>query len=55
VLSLSLLYREHPLVVRISGSGVEVIAETGMRRPIEVACRDQVATLKPGSTVRFVD
>lgn len=53
VLELAIHYREHPLRLRISGSRVDVAAEEGLQRPVEVACHGEVAWLEPGSTVRF--
>jgi trehalose/maltose hydrolase-like predicted phosphorylase len=53
VLTLSVRYREHPLLLRISGPRVEVSAGAGLHRPVEVTCRGQTATLTPGSTLRF--
>ncbi|WP_027945541.1 glycoside hydrolase family 65 protein [Amycolatopsis taiwanensis] len=53
VLELSLRYREHPLVLRISENRVDVAAGAGMQRAIEIACRGQLARLHPGSTVHF--
>jgi trehalose/maltose hydrolase-like predicted phosphorylase len=53
VMEFSICYREHPLTLRIRGEGVEVQAGPGMHRPIEVACRGEVAELKPGSRVTF--
>lgn len=53
VLELSLYYREHPLLLRISDDQVDVAAGAGMQRPIEIACRGEIARLEPGSTVHF--
>jgi trehalose 6-phosphate phosphatase len=53
VLEFPIRYREHPLLLRISGPRVEVAADPGMHQPIEITCRDETVTLKPGSTVRF--
>ncbi|MEO3785511.1 glycosyl hydrolase family 65 protein [Actinocorallia sp. B10E7] len=52
-LTLPLRYREHPLLLRISGNRVDVTAGPGMQQPIEIECRGQTAELTPGSTVRF--
>ncbi|HEX5996588.1 MAG TPA: trehalose-phosphatase [Jiangellales bacterium] len=53
VLTLSIRYREHPLLPGISSPSVEVTAGAGLQRPIEMTCRGQAATLTPGSTIRF--
>lgn len=53
VLTLSIRYREHPLLLRISGPSVEVTAGAGLQRPIEITCRGKTATLAPGSTLQF--
>ncbi|MGQ4600791.1 trehalose-phosphatase [Nocardia sp. R6R-6] len=52
-LSFPMIYRGHRLGVRISGDGVEVSSEPGGSPPIEIICRDQVARLAPGDTVRL--
>ncbi|WP_425953426.1 glycoside hydrolase family 65 protein [Xylanimonas sp. McL0601] len=49
----SIRYRGQPLVVRMRGSHAEVTAGRGMWRPVQVACRDEVAELRPGSRVAF--
>jgi trehalose/maltose hydrolase-like predicted phosphorylase len=49
----SIRYRDQPLLVRMRGDHVEVAAGPGMRHPIQVDCRDEVAELMPGSQVRF--
>jgi trehalose 6-phosphate phosphatase len=53
VLELTIHYREHPLLLRITDHRVDVAAGAGMQRPIEIACRGQLARLDPGSTVHF--
>ena len=53
VLELSLHYREHPLLLRISDNRVDVTAGPGMQRPIEISCRGELARLDPASTVHF--
>jgi trehalose 6-phosphate phosphatase len=52
-LTFSIKYRDLPLSIRISADEVEVAAGPGARRSIEVGCRDEVALLDAGSTVRF--
>ncbi len=51
VLTFSIFYRGHRLLLRISGSQVAVSADEGGQPPIEIECRGQVVELKPGSTV----
>ncbi|MEE2032734.1 trehalose-phosphatase [Rhodococcus chondri] len=46
-------YRGHRLWLAVSGRQVEVSAEAGNQRPIEIMCRDQVVELQPGCTVRL--
>lgn len=53
VLRLSIRYREHPLLLEISGSRVEISAGTGLQQPVKVVCRGEEATLTSGSTVQF--
>ncbi len=53
VMEFSIRYRDQPLTLRIHGDGGEIQAGPGMQRPIEVACRGEVAELKPGSRVSF--
>ncbi len=52
-LELSVRYREHPLVLRISGHQVQVAAGHGMHRPMRISCRSETAVLHPGSTLEF--
>jgi trehalose 6-phosphate phosphatase len=53
MLELAVRYREHPLLLRISGDRVDVSAGSGMQHPVEIACREQITRLDPGSTVHF--
>jgi trehalose 6-phosphate phosphatase len=46
-------YRHQPLVVRVRGLRAEVAAGPGMWRPVQVACRGEMAELRPGSRVSF--
>ncbi|WP_281180009.1 trehalose-phosphatase [Nocardia amamiensis] len=52
-LSFPMVYRGHRLTVRVSGHGVEIGSDPGASGPIEITCRDQVARLAPGDTVRL--
>jgi alpha,alpha-trehalase len=52
-LTFSIQYRDLPLTINVSDTGVEVVAGPGMERPIEVGFRDEVAQLKAGSSVQF--
>lgn len=52
-LSFPMVYRGHRLTVRVSGEHVEVCSEPGGAPPIEVVCREQVARLSAGETVRM--
>ncbi|WP_280241128.1 trehalose-phosphatase [Nocardia abscessus] len=54
-LSFPMIYRGHRLTVRVSGQGVEVSSDPGASAPIEISCRDRIARLTPGETVRLVD
>ncbi len=46
-------YREHLLHLQISGVEVSVRSGAGSHPPIEIACRETVAELWPGSSVEF--
>ncbi|MGV9611679.1 trehalose-phosphatase [Nocardia xishanensis] len=52
-LTFPMIYRGHRLTVRVSGEGVEISSDPGPSPPIEIVCRDQVARLTPGGTVRL--
>ncbi len=52
-LSFPMIYRGHRLTVRVSGAGVQISSDPGASPPIEVTCRDQVARLAAGQTVRL--
>ncbi|MFF0533329.1 trehalose-phosphatase [Nocardia amikacinitolerans] len=52
-LSFPMIYRGHRLTVRVNGEGVEISSEPGTSPPIEVHCRERVARLSAGTTVRF--
>jgi trehalose/maltose hydrolase-like predicted phosphorylase len=52
-LELNLVYRQHPLALRITGDGVRVSAGAGMQRPIRLQCRGETALLSPGQAVEF--
>ena len=49
----SIRYRDQPLTVRMRGAHAEVEAGPGMRQPVQVVCRGDVAELTPGSRVTF--
>ncbi|MEV6391506.1 trehalose-phosphatase [Nocardia xishanensis] len=53
-LAFPMIYRGHRLAVRVSGDGVEISSDPGPSPPIDIVCRDQVARLTPGGTVRLV-
>lgn len=53
-LAFPMIYRGHRLAVRVSGDGVEVSSDPGTSPPIDIVCRDQVARLTPGGTVRLM-
>jgi trehalose 6-phosphate phosphatase len=48
-----LRYREHPLTFRVSGEAVQVSAGPGRQAPIQLCCRGESTTLRPGETVTF--
>jgi len=50
-LEFPIYYRGHQLWLAVSGRKVDVSAEPGNQQPIEIMCRDQVVTLRPGCTV----
>lgn len=52
-LRFSLVYRDHPLQIAVSGRTAEVTALPCALGPIEVTCRGQTARVESGSTVRF--
>ncbi|MEV6426396.1 trehalose-phosphatase [Nocardia sp. NPDC051463] len=52
-MSFPMIYRGHRLTVRVSGEGVEISSDPGASPPIEISCRDQIARLTPGDTVRL--
>jgi alpha,alpha-trehalase len=52
-MTFSVRYREQPLVVRVQGSRVEVVAGPGMWRPVRLAWRDQEVELHPRGHVAF--
>ncbi len=51
VLELTIRYRGHPLLLRISGKQVRVTANGGARSPITISCGDEVFVLEPGEVV----
>lgn len=52
-LRFSLVYRDHPLEIAVSGRSAEVTALPCALGPIEVTCRGETAQVESGSTVRF--
>lgn len=48
MLELTIRYRGHLLLLRVSGNQVRVMANGGARSPITLSCRDQVTVLRPG-------
>lgn len=46
-------YREQPLHLCVTGSGVRVTAGTETPAAVRLCCRDEVTTLGPGQTVEF--
>lgn len=50
-LRFAIFYRGHRLVLRISGTQVEVSADEGTQPPIEIECRGEVVELRSGCTV----
>jgi trehalose/maltose hydrolase-like predicted phosphorylase len=48
-----LVYREHPLTLRITGRSVRVSAGPGMQHPVAVHCRDQTSIIGAGQTAEF--
>ena len=48
-----LVYREHPLTLRITGRSVRISAGPGMQHPIAVHCRAQTTILSAGQTAEF--
>ncbi|AWK71777.1 trehalose-phosphatase [Rhodococcus oxybenzonivorans] len=50
-LEFPIVYRGLQLWLTVTGRKVQVSAAAGNQRPIEIVCRDQVATLEPGSIV----
>jgi trehalose 6-phosphate phosphatase len=53
ILEFDLVYRGHPLTLRVTGKGVRVSAGAGTQRPIRLQCRGESAVLGPGETVTF--
>ena len=48
-----IVYRLHPLTLRISGTDVRVSAGAGAQRPIRLHCRGETTLLGPGETIDF--
>jgi trehalose 6-phosphate phosphatase len=52
-LEFRIVYREHPMTIRVSGDGVSVSAEPGLDDPVDVVCRGEQVRLRSGATVSF--
>lgn len=46
-------YRDHPLVVRVTGTRVRVTSRDGLMPPITVGYLGEFASLRPGETLEF--
>jgi alpha,alpha-trehalase len=52
-LEIDIVYRGHPLTLRVTGEVVRVASQPGDRAPIHVSCRGETAELRPGETVEL--
>ncbi len=52
-LEFTMQYRGHPLRLQISGAEIRIEAGAGMQDSIQVACREAVSELRPGSSLEF--
>jgi len=52
-LELGLTYRGHALTLAVQDGGIQVRAAPGTHRPIQVHCRGETRTIRPGGEVTF--